>query len=129
MMFRGMQPDADGLPRVGSDSRRLGVRVPHDMRPDAAGSVHPGTGGMSVAPDSMWNVPNHRRPRGMLRGSTGPAADRIYAIDSPDVRSHSLDVRQTSPLHALIEPSVQMALAAYEAALVSTRPFWRQAWP
>jgi len=84
---------------------------------------------MSVAPDSVWNLPNHRRPRGMHRGSTGPAGDRVYAIDPATLKQQPLDIRPTSPRHATVEPSRQMRLAVYEAALTATRPSWIQAWP
>jgi len=105
------------------------VRVPWDIAPDAAGDVHPGTGGMSVALGSMWSLPNHRRPRGMQRGSTGPAGERVYGIDPPDLQRQPLDIRPTSPRHATVQPSMQMNLAAYEGALAATRPSWRQLWP
>lgn len=129
MVFRGMEPGPDGSPLVGRTTRRLGVRVPEDIAPDAAGDVHPGTGGMSVSPDSMWNLPHHRRPRGMQRGSTGPVEDRIYATDPADLKRQPLDIRPDTPRHATVEPSMQMNLANYEGALAATRPFWVQAWP
>jgi hypothetical protein len=99
---------------------------------NAAGDVLPGTGGMSVAPGSMWNVPNHRRPRGMLRGSTGHAGDRVYSIEPAEIVNQPLSVRPHPPgstLHAHVEPSRQMSLVAYEDALAATRPSWIQAWP
>ncbi len=129
MMFRGMEPAPDGLPLVGRATRRLGVRVPEDIAPDAAEDVHPGTGGMSVAPDSMWNLPHHRRPRGMQRGSTGPVRDRVYAIALAALKQQPLDIRPSSPRHATVEPSRPMPLATYEDALTATRPSWIQAWP
>jgi hypothetical protein len=131
-VFRGMEPGLDGLPLVGRSVRKLGVRVPGDIAPNADGDVRPGTGGMSVAPGSMWNVPNHRRPRGMLNGSTGDAGDRVYAIDPAEIMKRPLSVRPHPPestLHAHVEPSRQMSLGAYEDALATTRPSWVQAWP
>src|SRR2546430_2606362 len=76
--FRTMTRADDGLPVVGRSARSLGVRVPEDIQPDAAGRVVPGQGGMSVAPGSFWNLPNHRRPRGLGRGSTGPCGFRKF---------------------------------------------------
>lgn len=132
MVFRAMEPGPDELPLLGNSARRLGVRVPGDIAPNAAGDVLPGTGGMSVAPGSKWNVPNHRRPRGMLRGSTGHAGDRVYSIDQAEIVKQPLNVRPHPPgstLHAHVEPSRQMSLVAYEDALAATRPSWIQAWP
>src|SRR5262245_56793422 len=113
MVFRGMEPGPTGLPLLGRSNRRLGVRVPGDLAPNSGGNGHPGTGGMSVAPDTMWNLPNHRPPRGMLRGSTGPAGDRVYGIEPEVVVDQSLFVRLTSVRHANVEPSTVMSLASY----------------
>ena len=132
MLFRVMEPSPDGLPLVGRSARRLGVRVPHDIPQDAGGYVHPGTGGMSVAPSSMWNLPNHRRPKGMGRGSSGPADDRVYAIEEMALRSQPLDVRvdpNAPAVHAFVEPSMRMPLARYDTSLENTRISWGQAWP
>ena len=129
MVFRGMEPGPNGLPLLGRSSRKLGVRVPGDITPDSAGNVHPGMGGMSVALATMWNLPNHRRPRGMLRGSTGPAGDRVYGIEPEVVADHSLFVCPTSIRHANVEPSIEMSLASYESNLVRTQPSWVQVWP
>lgn len=130
--FRAMIPSNDGFPERGRSGRKLGVRVPEDVRPDGNGAVHPKTGGMSVAPDSIWNVPHHRRPRGLGRGSTGHGGDIVYAIHDGDLRGPGLTVR-SDPLHptnhALVEPSRVIPLAEYDAAIESTRPTWRRAWP
>lgn len=79
--FRSMTPGFDGRPKVGRSRRTLGV-VPDDLRLRVDGWLEPGQGGMSVAPDSIENLPNHRRPRSWGRGSMGPDADRIYSIAS-----------------------------------------------
>jgi len=132
MAFRGMEPGPGGLPLVGRSTRRLGVRVPGDISPDAGGDVRPGDGGMSVALGSMWNLPHHRRPIGMLRGSSGPANDRVFAIDEAAVRRQRLDVQPDppgSPRPAVVEPSMQMSLATYESSLANTRASWQQVWP
>jgi hypothetical protein len=110
----------------------LGVRTPQDIATDAAGMVNPGTGGLSVAPDSFWNLPNHRRPRGMLRGSTGHPLDRVYAVASTSIPETSLRVRadpRAPTKHAFIEPAAPVRLSGYEEALAGTRPLWTQVWP
>ena len=127
-----MQADLDERPLIGRTGRTLGVRVPRDIAPDHDGIVHPSRGGMSVAPSSVWNVPNHRRPHEMGRGSTGPSRDRIYSIGD-ELAVVGLLVVRSDPgapsRHAFVEPSQAMPLEHYEQALVSTRPAWRQAWP
>ena len=53
-LFRGMTEDEDGSPKLGDSSRRLGVRGAIDV-PAVTDSemVLPGTGGLSVSPDSL----------------------------------------------------------------------------
>ena len=127
-----MTPDVDGLPTGGRSARKLGVRVPGDVMPDAAGYVIPGTGGMSVAPDSLWNLPHHRRPRGMGRGSTGPVQDQVFSIASVPLRDNGLVARRDPKapvVHALVEPMQKVFLEEFEHAIVATRPSWRRVWP
>jgi hypothetical protein len=131
MYFRSMTPEEDGLPRVGPSARTLGVRVPEDIRPNG-GHVVPGTGGMSVSPDSMWNLPNHRRPRAMGGGSTGPNQDRVFSITDTALEQRELTARpdpEAPALHALVEPKYRVSLKAFEGSLSATRPDWNQAWP
>jgi len=126
--FRSMTPSTDGLPTLGRSRRQLGVCEPPspdpDIIPDEQSRVNPGTGGLSVAPDSVWNLPNHRRPRYLGNGSSGPVADRVYLIHEASLPG-SLSLRRDKPLHALIEPALLMPLQEYEGALGSTRPQWR----
>lgn len=119
MLYRGMKPAPDGLPECGTTGRSLGVRVPEDIAPDASGRVHPGTGGMSCAPDDPMLLRPHRRPRA-LRG-TGP--DAVFAISVADL-GVDLTARQDSPTHALVEPCAATVLPAYVAVLHATRPRW-----
>lgn len=132
MYFRSMAPEADGLPTVGRSARMLGVRMPEDISLDAGGHVLPGTGGMSVAPDSMWNLPNHRRPRGAGRGSTGPVQDHVFSIVSAPLRDNGLVARrdpEAPVVHALIEPMQTVLLEEFERSLAATRPSWGRVWP
>src|SRR3990170_302226 len=132
MYFRSMTPAIDHLPTSGRSARMLGVRVPGDVMPDGAGHVVPGTGGMSVAPDSMWNLPHHRRPRGMGRGSTGPVRDHVFSIAPAPLRDNGLVARrdpEAPVVHALIEPAETVLLEDFERSLVATRPSWSRAWP
>ena len=125
-------PAEDGLPGVGRSALTLGVRVPKDISPNGSGLVEPGTGGLSVAPDSLWNPPHHRRPRFIGRGSSGPPNDWVFMIMSDPIVRESLAVRG-DPLrperHAFIEPGRPMELGACESALTGTRPDWEAVWP
>lgn len=65
----------------------------------------------------------------MGRGASGPASDRVYAIEPVAFRNEPLDVRQQSAVHSFVEPAEKMKLDAYETALANTRASWVQAWP
>ena len=62
ILYRGMREASDGRPVCGSSARMLGARPHIDVPVDRSGIVHPGTGGMSVVPDSPRHLPRHRRP-------------------------------------------------------------------
>ena len=131
-LFRGMVPAEDGKPALGRSAKHLGVRLSIDIAPDANGDVHPETGGMSVSPGSVLNVPNHRRPRAMGYGSTGSNLLRIYAIAACRVDRGELSLR-LDPVrpkkHGFVEPRLAMPASDYENALHGTKEDWRQAWP
>jgi hypothetical protein len=132
LYYRAMTPETDNLPKIGRSSRMLGVRVPEDITPDEKGIVGPGMGGMSVAPNSIWNVPNHRRPRGMRMGSTGRPDDYMYSLAGTSIPVDKLGVRldpNRPEKHALVEPTVSVDLQRYELDLASTRCDWRLVWP
>jgi hypothetical protein len=96
------------------------------------GFVYPRTGGMSATPDSIWNIPSHRRPRGMSMGSSGKITDRIYALANVAIPADKLKVRRDPKkpeMHAFVEPAVMIELAGYEKDLADTRNNWRQVWP
>jgi hypothetical protein len=130
--FRAMTPSDDGLPALGRSARSLGVRIGIDIHLDEASHVEPGTGGMSVAPQSVWNVPNHRRPRTWGRGSTGPVGDCVYRIGEALTSMERLSTRADphQPVrHVFVEPIRTMTLESYEAALAATRPDWQKMEP
>ncbi len=128
--FRAMTPTEYGLPLVGPGKRRLGVLPTETTMSD--GTFGPGTGGMSVSPDSPWHVPHHRRPRGMGKGATGPAEDWVFGIEQDALSPAALAARpdpSNPERHAFIEPTSVMTLPAYAAALSATQWAWRCAWP
>src|SRR5437867_3544618 len=101
-----MKPADNGLPSVGPSARMLGVRL-GEIAVDAVGLAVPGSGGMSVALGTPWHLPHHRRPSGMGRGSTGPAADRVYGTSDlalADVRLVARPDPRQPTRHAFVEP-------------------------
>lgn len=120
---------------VARSARALGVRVDgtfRDVHPDHEDRIAPGTGGMSVAPLSEWNLPNHRRPLGMGRGSTGPREDHVFAVEEDSVARAALVVRpdpSRPTKHAFVEPVELVELPLYEMNLASTRESWVRVWP
>jgi hypothetical protein len=61
-LYRGMQETPDGEPAIGPSARTLGARPHVDIPVDLSDNVYPGTGGISVAPDTPSNLLRHRRP-------------------------------------------------------------------
>lgn len=124
-----MSRDGDH-PRVGSTGRTLGARVPHDISADAAGLVHPGTGGMSVAP--TWrDLPPHRIPRRLRHlapEAAGNDADACWRMGEGPFAAggvaEGLLLRPGRPTHGTIEPAMPMTLGRYQAALATTRERW-----
>lgn len=119
-VFRGMKEGADGFPQSGPSARTLGVREGVDI-PVENGMVKPGTGGMSVAPDSPANLPVHRRPSS--HGGTGK--DPVYGTSTDNLGS-DLSFRQDSATHGLIEPAREMPVKNFQKALSDTAEKWEK---
>lgn len=119
-LFRSMRVAEDGTPLTGPTARTLGIR-PGEIPTDAAGMVQPRTGGMSVAPDSPYNLQPHRLPVEM--GGTGK--DPLWRIGESDL-GPSLSYRADPELegHGFIEPSGPMSLEDYISALEGTAGSW-----
>jgi hypothetical protein len=105
---------------VGPTARTLGVR-PGDDIPVVAGRVSPGTGGMSVAPDTAMNLPDHRRPPNF--GGTGK--DPVWGI-TIDSLGNDLIFHQDKPNHGLFEPAREMSIDEFQQALADLAPRWVQ---
>jgi hypothetical protein len=87
---------------------------------------------MSVAPDSMWNLPHHQRPRQMGRGSTGHAQDHVFSILAEALHASGLVARpdpEAPAVHALVEPVEKVLLETFERSVTATRPSWSRVWP
>ncbi|MEX2138741.1 MAG: hypothetical protein WD894_05730 [Pirellulales bacterium] len=121
----------DGKPIVGSQRDMLGVRENgRDIPIDSGNIVHPGAGGLSVAPE--WRVlPPFLIPRrlsskvGDARGNAQLAIFRLGMADFIDSTiGQFLRLRVTSAMHGSIEPAMISALADYQAQLAATREEW-----
>ena len=121
-LYRGMEETPDGEPAIGPSAITLGARPHIDIRVDLSGSVHPGTGGMSVAPDTPSNLPRHRRPP--EHGGTGK--DPLWSIQGRNLGVRSRYVADVVPVptHGIIEPTIPMPFTAYQQALAETAPYW-----
>jgi hypothetical protein len=144
LIFRVMFAAEDG-PQVGNGANCLGVRenaVPPEILVEPDGTVRPGSGGMSVSP-SIERLPPHlipKRLRGLFPGARGsnnkPTLLPWHFGEGPFVSGPLTDdlvfrLDPTSPdRHGFVEPARPVSLAAYQAALASTRTQWvRHEWP
>lgn len=118
LLFRSMKVDSGDRPVCESTPRGLGVRPDIDI-PVHDGIVEPGTGGLSVAPDTPQNLPLFRRPASL--GGTG--RDVVWRI-VPDSLPDSLVFRRDREDHGLIEPSRTMRFEEYNQALCETALQW-----
>jgi hypothetical protein len=113
-LYRGMKAGPNG-PETGPSARTLGARPNQDIPVDCNGCVHPGTGGMSVAPNTPKNLPAHRRPP--EHGGTGK--DPVWSTSSNNLGS-DLKYVQDKATHGTIQPSRSMTLEEYQKALSDT---------
>ncbi len=63
ILLRPMRSGSDGKPTLGRSLSTLGVRPGHDLPVDVNGKVAPGTGGVSVTPDRVQDIPHPLLPR------------------------------------------------------------------
>jgi hypothetical protein len=131
MLYRSMKESPTGAPVPGPGKRLLGcvptgplLIVDPNQRPDirvVAGRVRPGTGGMSVAPDSPYNLPRHRKPPRF----GGIAKDPVWEMDEADL-GPDLQFVADSLQHGTIQPMREMTIDDYQAALARTASNWRK---
>jgi hypothetical protein len=118
-----MKPDSgDGLPLVThASSKGLGVRANVDIPVDEEGVVEPGSGGLSVSPDSPANLPYGRRPP--THGGIGRFP--VWELET-DALPDTLVCAPETSIHAFIEPAYSMELGDYQEAIEGTRALWRE---
>jgi hypothetical protein len=134
-----MTRDEDGRPKVGETARTLGARPyawdePQRDIPVVAGSVRPGTGGMSVAP-TLEDLPIYRIPKrydvpGRGYAGSGKVEDSCWIMgDGPfEIASVSDGLRLVpdSRTHGTVQPSLTMSWVDYQGFLAATRLSWAE---
>ena len=121
VVFRAMKEDADGRPLAGRSGRTLGVRTSGqfaDIKIDNC-KVRPMTGGMSVTPDTVGQLPKSRLPKSL----GGEGRDPVFSFCVEDL-PYSLVLRKDRQTHALVEPSTCCFFSEYERDLHGTREDW-----
>lgn len=122
-LFRTFVTDDKNLPKIGVENFMLGARVPIDIKPDAAGMVHPGKGGMSVTPNDPSRLPPHLRPVNLPGGqSTLP----VFFIASSKLGAtlRFQPATRHPERHGFVEPAMATKLEAYQNALGDTVTYW-----
>src|SRR5262245_42419293 len=130
-----MRVDADGLPKVGTQSKCLGVREPPDRHADvnidAAGYVILDGNGLSVTAD--WRqLPGHLIPEHLDDGFNGASGKgmRVFVHGSegfsegPVAAGLQLRHKPRSSTSGNVTPVASVPLAQYQNDLRATRPDW-----
>lgn len=125
-VFRAMERDDDGWPKVGPSASALGVRPGIDIDVDAQNNAVPNKKGMSVSP-SWQELPVRRKPRRLggqgsnntycFRFGTGPFQHSAFGP--------GLEFLPDRPTHGVVRPTQLVPLAEYEANLAATRAEWQ----
>ena len=124
IFYRSMTAAPDGLPTVGPSARQLGLRRDVDVTCDIADVVL--AGGLSVAPETPWNLPPHRRPRRLGRASTGPDRDVVFEIGDGDLTRAQLATTRDAVDHALVRGDAACQFDELVRRIERTRPSWTQ---
>lgn len=126
LIFRTMEIDADGKPRVGDRANQLGVRPADPTNPakrhdvtasDPADPVTPAEG-LSAAPDSPHNMYDFLKRQGRKPGYA------VWVLDTAGLPP-GLYFRPDGSTHGVIAPTVATPLASFQALLALTRDLWR----
>jgi hypothetical protein len=123
-LFRAMRKGAGAVPQCGSAANQLGVRPGVDIPNSPDELVHPGTGGMSVAPDDPARLPPHVRPQRLGGHGKLPVFELDCAV-IPPLLGVRLDPKHPER-HAFVEPVSTMTVNEYQAALCATRAYWSE---
>lgn len=130
ILFRAMEPDTDGAPKVGSAANMLGARPSVDMKRPHPAHGHPkagpGCGGPSGSVNDWTHMPASLRPKEF---GGHHSLNRMYVAEPPALVAAKLDVRTTNPAtnHAVIEAAHTCEFETFQQMLASTRPGWTPA--
>jgi hypothetical protein len=122
------EDERDNLPLEVESSRGLCVRPIRDIPFDEEeGTVEPGTGGVSVSPDSPEYLPVMFRPPEL----GGECQDPCWCLEDSDL-SEGIVYRDDPGIdgtpHGLLEPAVTMRLDVFQDLVAETRESWTK-WP
>ena len=125
-MFRAMEPDEDGSPKVGSEANMLGVRPLIDMK-NKSSLAGPGLGGLSVFVDDRSRMLNALLPKEF----GGPhALNALFVAPESILAPANLVLSEpNAKSHAVIEASRECSLDDFQQQLHSTRAMWRREEP
>lgn len=122
-----------GKPTIGDGPLDLGVRVPADVQPTAAGHVSPGMGGMSVSP-RLTALPPHRVPRRLhplVPKATGKNFCFVWSMGEGAFAAGAVALGLclrpdlSNDKHGFGEPTAAMSIADYRQALAATQDEWQ----
>jgi hypothetical protein len=118
-IYRAMKADGHQPAITPGKTKGIGVR-PRDIVADEDGNVHPGTGGMTAAPNDPMNLARPFRPVAL----GGRSQDDLWEFDPgdlPDTLEYVLD----SETHGVIAPARTMSYDDYCKELAATCANWR----
>jgi hypothetical protein len=125
-LYRGMTDDGK-KPKIGDSARNLGVRqeeITVQQRDGKNFIIANDKEGMSTAPDTPRNLPEHRRNKDW----GGKGKDPVWEIDDSKVTG-ALKAFQDKPTHVTVAASQDMLLEDFKAALSNTQNNWQKALP
>jgi hypothetical protein len=134
-IVRPMFVDPDGLPRIGTRSKCLGVRGPTDPNPDvgvdAAGNVLLNRSGLSVTAD--WRqLPGHLIPEHLDDGHNGASGRNMRVFvhgngsfaPGPVANGLELVLKPKTATAGVVAPTALVPLAQFQQDLAATRANW-----
>lgn len=134
-IVRPMIVEPDGLPRIGTRSKCLGVRGPNDPHADVAvdpaGNVILDGRGLSVSAD--WRqLPGHLIPEHLDDGHNGASGRTMRVFihgtgsfaPGPVAKGLELISKPKSATAGVVAPTALVPLAQYQQDLAATRADW-----
>lgn len=131
-IYRAMEEEEDGMPRLGTTALRLGVRKGIDIVADPADMVYrpsflPGEpNGLSCSP-SIQDLPRFALPVEWGGSNKKSVVWRIEASDlGPELDAQEDTPPQRKGRHISVGPSGPVTFDDYQRAVQATRPRWKK---